>query len=146
MKKHCAVVGGCVSVLLLTSVLLNGWQHPPGLLYLLPWLMIAPALERLPNVMNRLTLLGKDGHLGGCLDLAALHRACGYPALTSKLIRAFMHVQCILTGVALWRANAPGWVSIAALALLISLYLAWFHRSRANVMQSCRPAAHSAKS
>jgi len=103
--------------------------------YLLPWVVILPVLEGLPAYVwrkaNRLPVRDR-----ACRTLEELHAACGYEQRTSLLIRGFLQLQCGLTGLTLWRANAPGWVSLAALILLAGLYLAWFWRRRASVLGS----------
>lgn len=103
--------------------------------YLLPWVVILPVLEVVPAyVCRRLSSLTLRDR--ACSTLDELHAACGYAQRTSLLIRGFLQLQCGLTGLTLWRANAPGWVSLAALSLLAGLYLAWFWRRRASVLGS----------
>lgn len=128
-----AVVAGTLLTLFLALAYATTVSSLADVGYLAPWILIVPLLEVLPGLTGKVDDCRASGH-PACLSLAQLHRACGYSSTASKLIRGFIHVQCVLTGCALWRANAPGWVSMIALILLIGLFFAWFRRRRNSIL------------
>lgn len=135
MAHRRVVTGGLLFVLSLASLHLLMTQPIGDVIYLASWIWVVPLLERAPGIAIHFPRWqGAARH--AYLNLAQLHRACGYSAATSILIRGFMYVQCGFTGYALFRANAPGWVSILALMLLVCLYVAWFSRRRSSILES----------
>lgn len=106
--------------------------------HLVPWLLVVPFLDSVVMVFRSRTRSARhDG--AASTDLRSLLLAYGYSPAESRWIRTAFVLQCALAGLALCYARAPGWVSIAGLALLGGLYLLWFFRRQQALDQASAP-------
>lgn len=104
----------------------------------MPWLLVVPFLDSVVMVFRSRTRSARhDG--AASTDLRSLLLAYGYSPAESRWIRTAFVLQCALAGLALCYARAPGWVSIAGLALLGGLYLLWFFRRQQALDQASAP-------
>lgn len=106
--------------------------------HFIAWLLVVPFLDTVATAYQSRPRDARQKRAPN-QDLRGLLLACGYSPAQGSWIRTAICVQCALAGLALWYARAPGWVSIAGLALLGGLYLFWFSRRQQALEQASTP-------